>query len=183
MTQNLPTNSELSSLSSLGQDLYVAEELVFQVEHDLKLATAARDYIANTLIPELMKELDVEFIGMTGGRRIDVKQIFSATPLAADRPLVYAALEEQGAGALIKTTVSIPFGRGDEQKVKDIIQLLEVNGHAPILAKKVEAPTLKKHVKERLAAGKPVPACFNVKKFDHAEFTEGKPKKAVFDGE
>ena len=180
---NIPLDSELSSLSSLGQDLYEAEEQIFLAANTLKVATAHRDNIANNLIPELMKELGVEEIKLTGGRKVSVKSILSATPLAADRPLVYAALEEQGAGALIKTTVSVPFGRGDEQKVMELLDVLQANGYAGKLAKKVEAPTLKKHVKDRLAEGLPVPACFNVKSFDRAEFTEGKPKKPAFDGE
>ena len=183
MTDQLPSNSEMSSLTSLGQDLVTAEENVFQAEHQLKLAKAKRDHIQNTLIPELMNELGVEELKLTGGRKVAVKPIFSVTPLAENRPLVYAELEKQGAGSLIKTTVSVPFGRGDEQKVKDLLQLLQDNGLAGQLAKKVEPQTLKKHVKERLAEGKPVPACFNVKKFERAEFTEGKPRRPVFDGE
>ena len=180
---NLPLDSELSSLSALGQDLYEAEEYVFQAEHDLKLAKGKRDHLARSLIPELMKELGVEFIGMTGGRRVDVKSILSVVPLAADRPLVLKHLEEQGAGALIKTTITVPFGRGEEVKVKDLLNLLQEHGIGSKLEKKVEPPTLKKHIKERLEQGLPVPKEFNVKKFDQASFTEGKPKKPIFPGE
>lgn len=183
MTDSLPQDSELSSLSQLGEDLVEAENAVFLAEHKLKLAKSARDNIANTQIPELMKELGVEFIGLAGGRRVDVTPILSVTPLAADRPLVFAALEEQGAGALIKTTVSVPFGRGQDEKVKELLELLQTKGLAGKLDKKVEPQTLKKHVKERLLEGKPVPACFNVKKFDQAKFTKGKPTKPVFDDE
>lgn len=183
MTDKLPTNDELSSLSGLGQDLYTAEERVFAIERRLKLAKANRDHIANNLIPELMSELGVEELQMTGGRKIAVKPILSVVPLADDRPLVYAALEKMGAGSLIKTNVSVQFGRGDEQKVKDIIALLEEHGHAAKLTKKVEPPTLKKHIKDRLAEGLPIPACFNVKTFTQAKFTEGKPVAPVFDGE
>ena len=180
---NLPTDSELSSLSSLGQDLYEAEENVFQAEHELKIAKKKRDHIAHGLVPELMKELGVESISMTGGRKVDVKSILSVVPLAADRPMVLKHLEEQGAGSLIKTTVTVPFARGEDDKVKALLDLLQGRGLAGKLDKKVEPPTLKKHIKDRLAKGLPVPKEFNVKEFFQAAFSEGKPKKPIFDDE
>jgi len=180
---DLPPDSEMSSLAALGQDLVAAEESVFLAEHKLKLAKAARDNIANVQIPDLMKELGVEFIGMAGGRRVDVKSILSVTPLAADRPLVFAELEKQGAGSLIKTTVSVPFGRGQDAEVQALLELLQDKGLAGKLDKKVEPQTLKKHVRDRLEEGLPIPACFNVKKFEQAVFTKGKPVAPVFDDE
>ena len=168
----------------MGQLLYDAEQKVLDLDAQLKIAKRSRDYIAGTQIPEFMKDAEIEFIGMSGGRRVDIKEILAVQPLAANRPLVYAAVAEAGDGSLIKTTVSIPFGRGEQEKVKKLLATLQRAGLTPKCDTKIEPSTLKKWVKDRLAAGKPVDKdLFGVRDFSKATFTEGAPNESVFDGE
>lgn len=182
--QQLPTDDAMSSLTEMSEALYTAEQNVLELEARLKLAKRKRDLIAMKQVPEYMEAAGVAFLGMTGGRRVDVKPILSVTPLAANRPLVYAALDAQGAGNLIKTTVSIPFGRDSQAEVKKLVAQLQEMGHQTKCDVKVESSTLKKHVRTRLEQGLPVDTdLFGVKEFKKASFTEGAPKEPIFDGE
>lgn len=184
MSQPLPSDQSMSSLTTAGQALYDAEQKVLNLEARLKEAKKARDAIAMSSIPDLMAEMGIEEIKMTGGRKVEVKEVLSVTPKAADRPKVMEAVVEQGAGALIKTTVSVPFGRGEDEKVKALLTLLQDQGHQAKCDTKIEPSTLKKHVRERLESGLPVDqTLFGVRQFNIAKFSEGAPKEAIFEGE
>jgi len=184
MTDNLPTDESLSALTQLGQELYTAEEQVLLLEAQLKQAKKARDFIAQRSVPDVMSEMGLESLTMTGGRKIDIKEKLAVSPPVANRPLVLEALVEQGAGALIKTNVSVAFGRGSEAEVKELLDLLQEKGLAAKSESKVEPATLKKHVKDRLENGEPVDTeLFGVWTGKEAKFTEGKPKPPVFEGE
>ncbi len=184
MTDNLPTDESISALTQLGQDMFEAEESVLLLEAQLKQAKARLMFIATRSVPDVMAELKLESLTMTGGRKIDVKDKLAVQPPAANRPMVLQTLIEQGAGALIKTQVSVAFGRGQEDAVKALLNLLQEQGLAAKSESKVESSTLKKHIKDRLEQGLPVDTdLFGVWTGKEAKFTEGKPKPPVFDGE
>lgn len=180
----LPSDASLSTLSQLGESLYKAEQTVLDLEARLKAAKRQRDYIAQQAIPEFLAENDIESISLTGGRRIDVKPILSVTPLAANRPLVYAEVEAKGDGNLIKRTVTVPLGKGEDEKLKQLLASLQEQGLDAKVDTKIEPSTLKKWVRNRLEKGLPVDKkLFGVRDFSRAEFTEGAPKVEHFEGE
>ena len=184
MSKELPTDESMSALTQMGQQLYDAEQAVIDAEARLKHAKRKRDALATQAIPSALEEMGIESLTMTGGRKIEVKPILSVTPLAANRPRVMEEVTKQGAESIIKTTVSVPFGRGEQEAVKALLTKLQEDGLSAKLDTKIEPQTLKKHVKERLEAGLPVDTeLFGVREFTQAKFTEGKPTEPVFDGE
>lgn len=181
---NLPSDSELSSLARAGQELFDAEKKVLDLEAQLKVAKKVRDAIAHVTVPELLGEIGIEQITMTGGREVSVKEYLSVSPLKDNRPLVLAALVEQGAGALIKSTVSVSFGRDSAEEVKRVNEMLQREGLTTKIDIKVEPATLKKHVKERLAKGEFVDQeLFGVRTGAVAKFSKGAPKAQPFGDE
>ena len=182
MTDQLPNDAELSSLARAGEDLFQAEQNVLNLEVQLKAAKKRRDAIANVTVPELLESIGIEQITMTGGREVSVKEYLSVSPLKDNRPLVLAELVKQGASALIKTTLSIPFARGQEDEVRRVNELLQREGLTTQVEIKVEPATLKKHVKDRLAAGDYVDQeLFGVRTGSIAKFSKGQPKANHFD--
>lgn len=178
-----PTDNELSTLARLGEELYEAESEVLRLEAELKQAKVRRDRIQRDLIPEAMSEIGVlEF--RTANSKISVKEMLEVRPLVDNRPLVLKALEEQGAGALIKTTLSVPFNRGEDEAVKQACEILQQQGRQFKQERKVEPQTLKKHVRDRLKDGKPVDMeLFGVSQFKKAIFEDGAPEAPIFDEE
>lgn len=181
---NMPTDDSLSTLTELGNDLYDAETEVLRLEAELKRAKKRRDGIAQTDIPEAMKEVGLSMLQTTDGAKIELKDVLSVTPLKKNRPLVFKALEDQGAGNLIKTTVIVPFNKGEAAAIKELFKALRVLNRQAKEERKVESQTLKKHVKDRLEEGEEVDMeLFGVRQFEIAHFSDGGPKPPVFEGE
>lgn len=184
MTQELPTDSALSTLSTLGQQLYEAEAEVLELKARLKQAEKKALRIATEDIPSALEEVGVRSIEMTGGRKIEIKETLSVKPKADNRPLVMQDLVERGAGNLIKTTVMVPFNRGEDEKVTELLKMLQTQGLQTKAETKVEPSTLRAHVKKLLEAGTPVDMeLYGVRQFKRAIFSEGAPVEPIFDGE
>ena len=183
MTDHLPTDAELSTLATLGDDLFEAEARVLRLEAELKVAKRRRDAIAHVEIPEAMEEIGVlEF--RTARSKFELKETLRVQPKADNRPLVLRAVEEAGDGALIKTTVSVPFNRGQDEQVAELLNQLQEMGLQNKQERKIEPSTLRKYVKDKLEAGEQVDMdLFGVTKFRQAIFGDGAPEAPVFEGE
>jgi hypothetical protein len=175
--------SELSQLVKLGESLYDAEAEVLRLDAELKRAKARRDRIQNLLLPEAMEEIGItEFRTPTSHFKVQEKLVVQ--PKAADRPLVLQALEEQGAGELIKTKLEVPFNRGEEEAVASVCEALGLLGRDYKQDRSVHPSTLKKHVKDLLSRGEPLNTeLFGVRTFQSAVFTSGAPEAPIFDEE
>ena len=178
-----PTDSELSTLATLGNELYEAEADVLRLEAELKQAKRKRDRIQTEIIPSAMEEIGVlEF--RTATSKIEIKEKLIVQPKVDNRPLVLQELEKQGAAALIKTNVTIAFNRGEDEAAKETIAMLEEQGRQVKQDRSVHHSTLKKHVKDRLAEGKPIDMeLFGVRQFKQAVFGDGAPEAPVFEDE
>jgi len=183
MNDSPPTDRELSSLAQLGNDLYEAEADVLRLDAELKRAKAKRDRIQHDLIPEAMAEIGVlEF--RTATSHIKVEEKLRVQPLKQNRPLVLQAVEEMGSGNLIKTTVSVPFNRGEDDRVEAALLALEEMGCQYKQERDIHPSTLRKFVSDLLKEGKPVDMeLFGARKFKQAVFEDGAPEPPVFEDE
>jgi len=179
----MPTDTELSSLARLGDDLYDAETEVLRLEAELGRAKKVRNAIREEEIPEAMKEIGVlEF--RTPTCKIALKEILRVQPLVANRPLVLKAVEAAGQGALIKSTVTVAFGRGDGEKAKGLLASLQEKGLQSKQDRLIAPSTLKKYVRDLLEAGEPLDQkLFGVYQAQEAKFSDGAPQPPVFEGE
>ena len=87
-----------------------------------------------------------------------------------------------GDGAMIKRTVAVPFNRGEERQANALMSRLQDMGRRFQETKKIESSTLKKWVRDRMAAGKHVdPDLFGIFQIQRAKFSEGAPKPRGFE--
>lgn len=180
---DLPQSDQLYQLSELARRLYDAEKRVLELEAELKRARRLRDTIQLTEIPSYLEEVGVTSFS-TPDVKVDLEEILVVQPLAANRPLVLQELERQGAGGLIKSTVTVAFDRGQEEKAAELIRSLQVQGMVPKQDRWVEPSTLKKHVRTRLEKGEDIDAdLFGVRQLKKATFASGAPEAPVFDDE
>lgn len=181
----IPADGELSRIAQLGQELYAAEEAVLVAQAALKRAERQRDLIAEVEIPEVMEDLGIEQLKLKNGAVIEVKEHVSVRPKAENRPLVIQALEEEGKGNLVKTTIVVPFNRNEDREVAALLH--HINTAMRRTAKqerKVEPATLRAHVIKKLRAGEAVDVdLFGVTQVKKAHFADGAPEEPVFDGE
>jgi hypothetical protein len=176
-----PSTNELAELSSLANDLYLAELEVATKKRELEEAQAKADDISQQQIPDLMETLGIEEFTTTSGVKISIRAILRAAPPAARRAEAYRYLEEKGFGDLIKRNIVVGFGRGEEEAAANLVADLDGKGLRTKDEVKVEPQTLKKWVKGQLAAGVHVPPdLFGVREFRQAKI-KAKPESAFGD--
>jgi len=176
-----PSTDRLAELSSLANDLYLAELDVVERKRELEEAQAKADDISQQQIPQLMESIGIEEFTTTSGVKLSIKDIIRAAPPAARRAEAYAWLKEHGYGDLIKHNIIVGFGRDEEQDANDLAADLERKGLRTKDELKVESQTMKKFVKDRLAAGQAIPMdLFGVRQFKQAKIT-AKPESAFGD--
>ena len=95
---------------------------------------------------------------MDDGSQVTVKPFYSASIPEARRAEAYEWLREHGFDDIIKNTVSVRFGRGEDELCARLINLLGTQGFPAEQAEKIEPATLKAWAKEQVERGNAIPA-------------------------
>ena len=74
--------------------------------------------------------------------------------------LAYNWLRENGLGDIIKNEVAVQFGKGEDDKAEQLLDLAVQQGYEPNQRSKVEPMTLKALYRERVEAGLDMPSQF-----------------------
>lgn len=131
-------------------------------EHDISMATLeeatkkrAKDLfnVRQVQIPELMKEFGLNAIESSSGVKIKIMDGLSVT--VKDKDKLHKFLRDNDAGDLIKNNVTVEVE--NEEKRKEVVELLEKHDFSVTSKEAVHAATLKKHVKGMLEKGKAIP--------------------------
>ena len=89
---------------------------------------------------------------------VEVKKSYSCTIKKDDVESAYTWLRENGLEDIIKNEVFVTFGKGEDNKAKDLLDLAEQSGYEPQQKSKVEPMTLKALYRERVEAGLDMPS-------------------------
>lgn len=147
----------LAQLTALCAQLRDAERELTAAEKQVKDREADIRRLTEEDIPALMTELGVEKIVLASGEQIKVAlEVYAQIPKDS-KEAAFAWLEENGHGGLIKTDVSVAFGREELPKAQALAVKLAEEGLEPMIERTVHAGTLKAFIKERLNAGATVP--------------------------
>lgn len=153
------SSNSLAALRSLAEQQREAELAVAVAEAVLAEAKENLRVISEQKLPELMEELGIPYFKTSDGLEIQIKETvhvsMGKTPQEKEAALDW--LEENGHGHLIKRTVEVPFGKGQDAKAEELASELQREGLRASFARKVEPMTLKAFVTERLEAGEEVP--------------------------
>jgi hypothetical protein len=173
--------TNLKDIADLGAALYEAEKEVLRLSELLKHATKKRDAIAQVDLPAMMDAAEMRSFE-SKEFSLEIVDALHVSPKVDNRPRVLQELENQGAGALIKHTLTAYFNRGED--ITPAINALQLLGKCPDVEKKVEPATLKKWVKTKMEAGEVLDSeLFGIRSFRQAKFSKGAPVVPVFDGE
>lgn len=138
-------------------DLIAAEELVTQLEDDLKAAKKQKQFLATSKLPDLMAEIQSDHFSHAG---FDIKVsdfVSGSIPKAEDRnKLAIKWLEDNEGAGIIKTEVSLIFGRSQHNEAADLAGQLLSDGYTPDLKSSVHAGTLCKFAREKLENGEEI---------------------------
>lgn len=159
----------LKRVVKLAELLVAQQSKVKEMEDALKLEKEELRRLEQEDLPALMDEIGLQEIRLSDGSLIKIQADVQASIKPENRDRAHKWLVDNGFGGLLKTGVTVSFGRGDrEQAVLAAKELLgkyeDVN-----IKEDVHSSTLRAFVKERLELGGELPTdLFNIHPFNKA---------------
>ena len=164
-SSDLLDNVEVSTIAAECIRLKQKEDEIAELEDKLKAKKEEADNISSNVIPELLAEQGLSEIKLSDGSKVSVRKEFRAT-LKKDeiaREGAYQWLRDQGLGDIIKNNVSVSFGKGEDDKAEQLLNLAAENGFEPQQKSDVSWNTLTALYRERVEAGLDMPSdCFSL---------------------
>ena len=159
-SKDLLDNVEVTDIAQQCIKLKEKEDEIAELEDKLKAKKAEADDISSRVIPELLQEQGLQEIKLSDGSKVSVKKEFRATLPKDDirRESAYQWLRDQGLGDIIKNNVTVSFGKGEDNKANQLVDLAVANGFTPQQKSDVAWNTLTALYEERVKAGLDMPS-------------------------
>jgi len=150
-------DDDISGISALARRAKLLEKEIDDLEETVKERKNQYRKITEEALPEALAQLGMSSFKMEDGSSIDIKPFYSASISEARRAEAFQWLRDHGFEDIIKNTVSVRFGRGEDELCVRLLDLLGQQGYPAAQAEKVEPQTLKAWVKERVERGEEFP--------------------------
>jgi len=159
-SKDLLDNVEITTIAVECQKLKNIEDEIERTEELLKNLKTMADDIGSRVIPELLAEQGLSSIKLSDGSSVTVKREYRCTLPKEDdrRELAYKWLRDQNLGDIIKNNVSVTFGRGEDNKAQQLLDLAASNGFNPQQKSDVAWNTLTALFQERVESGLDMPS-------------------------
>lgn len=154
----VPTNDELAQLSSLVAKQLKLEMEVIEKQSQLSKLELNLRQVSEFDIPLLMASLNLIELRMVDGYKVKVKPDIAVNIKDERKQLAFTWLKEHEYDDIIKTKVMCRFGKGQQERVKQLQQLMLTGGFTDIIVdESVHPQTLKSFCKELLEKGEDFP--------------------------
>jgi hypothetical protein len=150
------SDEQVSGIAGLARRAKLLEKEIAELEEALSERNDQYRKLTEQTIPEAMAESGMKKFVMEDGSSIDIKPYYGASIAKARQSEAYQWLRDHGFDDIIKNTVSVRFGRGEDELSARLLNLLGANGYPFEQAQKIEPQTLKAWVKERVEKGEVV---------------------------
>ena len=150
-------NEQLIGVSALARRSKLLERQIEEQETELSDRKAEQRKLLEEIIPEALAELGISSFKMDDGSSVDVKPFYGASIKEERRSEAFQWLRDNKFDDIIKNTVSVQFGRGEDELCNRLLGMLGEQGFPSKQAEKVEPSTLKAWVKERVELGQAFP--------------------------
>lgn len=150
-------DTSLAGVAKLGKRAKELEKEITDLETTLKERKEHFRKLTEEVIPEALTELGMKNFTMEDGSFIDIKPFYSASVSEARRAEAFQWLRDHGFDDIIKNTVSVQFGRGEDELCARLLSLLGQQGFPANQAEKIEPSTLKAWVREQVERGNAFP--------------------------
>ena len=159
-SKDLLDNVEITTIAVECQKLKNIEDEIDRTEELLKNLKTIADDIGSRVIPELLAEQGLSGINLKDGSSVTVKREYRCTlPKDEDRrESANKWLRDQGLGDIIKNNVSVTFGKGEDDKAQQLLDLAASNGFQPQQKSDVAWNTLTALFQERVESGLDMPS-------------------------
>ena len=157
-----PAGAGHNSLGELHARIEEQHNLEVEVAKLQAALQAKQDELKNIqerVLPELMIELGVESLKTPGGLTVELAESIHASIPKTLQDQAFAWLDEHGESGMVKRTFEVKFNR-DEEAWANKFQADLAKRKKPVRAeikRKVEPPTLRSWVKNKLREGEDIP--------------------------
>ena len=143
-----PADSQLRLVARLARRQRELERKVERAEALLAGRQKQLTEVQRRLLPEALREAGLKDFTLDGGGKVSVKDEYYATISGPNREAALTWLRERGHDGIIKNSVEIKFGRGEDTRAAEAMALLAEHGFSPTQTEKVEPQTLKATAKD-----------------------------------
>ena len=150
------SDDQVSGIAGLAKRAKMLEKEIADMEQVLAERNEQYRKLTEQTIPEAMAETGMKKFVMEDGSSIDIKPFYGASIPKARQAEAYQWLRDNGFDDIIKNTVSVRFGRKEDELCSRLLTLLGEQGYPAEQTEKIEPQTLKAWVKERIEKGQPV---------------------------
>ena len=156
-------DASLKALSEKSQELQKLDGDIQDLEEKLGQLKASYRQLSEVDIPNMLSELGLSEITLADGNKISTATYYSARISEEKRDEAFTWLNNNGFADIIKNTVSVSFGRDEDDSARKLVDSLEDNGYTTAQKQWVEPMTLKAFVREQVEKGSDLPLeTFNV---------------------
>ena len=156
--QEVIEKTDINTLASYCQELQQVEDHIELLEKEVKIQKEKADKIASEIIPNMLAEQGLSSLKLADGSAVEVGKSYSCTIKKDGTDAAYQWLRENGLEDIIKNEVFVTFGKGEDNKAEQLLNLAAQEGFEPQQKSKVEPMTLKALYRERIEAGLDMPS-------------------------
>ena len=146
----------LKDLVIAGEHQVYLEDLVTTLEAELKEAKEKLVLQSTMTLPNMMAEVGLDSFTLAGGRKIEIANVVYAK-LPNDTYNAFEWLRSKNMDGVIKTQIILDVGKGEQERLKRIQDMLQEVGETPIIKSTIHHMTLKALVKEQIEKGSGIP--------------------------
>jgi hypothetical protein len=171
-----PDEQGVSRLSQAAEALKTLQNRIERGKALLRELQTEEERYIREVIPGIMDDLGMMKFTLTDGSEVSVSPDLFISVLSGHERPAFEWLRENGHAGIIKHTVSVEFGKGDDEHAKEVVNALREKNLTPKDDEKIAPQTLRKWAKDQLDDGHEVPErLFKLFEFRKAKITP--PKK------
>lgn len=175
------TDDDKKRIANLAFQLVNLEKELADLEENLRAKKEQVRRVTEQDLPEAMDKIGMAEFKLTDGTKIGVSKFYNASISEERKPEAFGWLEDNGHASIIKTEVSVKFGKGELELAKEFLEFARGWNGAnidPGLDQSVHWQTLRAFVKEQVESGASLPFdTFGVYIGRKAKVTLPKPPK------
>jgi hypothetical protein len=122
---DIPEGEKLTTARELAKELYMVDSSIAQLEQELEEAKKVRTELVQRKMPTYFDSIGIDRLGIPGSEMDVVVENYYHANIPKDREEeAFNWLEENEHGDLIKTHLSMQFGRGELEVAKKVTEQL-----------------------------------------------------------
>ena len=157
------TDDGIQTIAVLAEAQMDLEEQIEEINNQLKVLKEKHRRVSEEQLPEALQEAGISEFKLKNGTKVSTSTYYSARITPDNKEKAFKWLRDNRFADLIKNTVSVSFGRDEDDAAKELRNELTRNGMNTAPKEWVEPMTLKAFVREQVEKGNDLPfETFNI---------------------